>query len=509
MSDAAKQLQADLKKSRDELKAGDQQRLKESKERIKKQNELTNKANKETPQQSSSEGGADQKTVKCPSCGSENKIKEKVAGKYIYSITFPFTKFTMRIPNPLAFLGKVVNYDSNLKSGEKCKACEGKKEIPDVSDDSAKYQQAQQTIDQNAPALMETEAKLGTGGTRTTYIQGSDMLNVGLGFNHNVSYEVIEKGNIAPQFGGETKSPQKGGVATNAVVGKQSELAWPQSIGNYFIKCANKFNVLAGGGGITIATKGPLTLSGGTIRFSGPSLTLGSNDGPLTLEGDTVTIGGKNITLSPAGGQAHVTGALTCNNATVAGHLHTEGISFTRGSCPAVNKETSNDQANKDVTKTEGAVWQYQALVGAIIELSLFLQAIPSNTFSSKRIISVEGIQSMIDRMKATIKLAFPIELVPTGIAFGVGVSVVYNFPHHHGIPNMFHTHTVKLPDMDYSDTAEEARGKGYSAAATGGAPANLTENGAARKFEGLLRTVETTYGLVCEAYNYVSRMFK
>lgn len=474
----------------------------------------TNKANKQPASATSS----DKRTVKCPACAEENRVKLKNAGKYIFNIAFPFTKFTIKIPNPSAFFGKTVSYDENLKDGKKCEACQGKKKIPDVTDDTTKYEQAQQKINQNAEQILEHESKLGKGGSRTTYVQGSELLFVGLGFNSNDSYENTPKGNIAPKMTGNEKSPQQGGTPAPAVVGKQAELAWPQHVGNYVIKCANKFNVLAGSGGITLATKGPLTISGGMIRFSGPSVTLGSQDGPLTLEGKTVAIGGENVAIAPTGGQMFVRGTMAATgNAIVAGHTHSEGLSFVKATCPGVNKESSMDQANKETTKTEAAIWTYKATSSAMLELMLYVQSIPSSAMNVKRIISVEGVQSLLDRLTHTAKLTMPFDnmMMPTGIAIGVGnlgypvISQVYNFPHHHGIPNMHHTHNVKQPDINLCDTPDEVRGKVYSGALTGGAPADVTSDGGARKLEGLMRITESTYGLVCEGFNFISRTFK
>lgn len=461
---------------------------------------------------------AQQREVKCPVCASENKVKVKNAGKYIFSITFPFTKFTINVLNPQALFGKVVSYDENLKNGEKCPVCQGKKKIPDVTDDSAKYEQARQKIEQSADEILKHESKLGLGGSRTTFVQGSELLQVGLDFNRNDSYEKIENGSIAPKLNAKTKSPQQEGEPVTAVVGKQAELGWPQQVGNYIVKCANKFNLLAGSGGITLATKGPLNISGGNITFSGPSVTLGSQDGPLTLEGDSVAIGGKNIALAPSGGQTFVRGTIAATgNAVVAGHTHSEGISFIRATCPGINQESSMDQANKDTTKTEAAIWSFKATASAILELQLFLQAIPSSAFNSKRILAVEGVQSLMDRIAHVAKVSMPFDnnMQPTGIALGIGnlgapvISLVYNFPHHHGIPNLHHTHNTKVADITLEDTPDAVRGKVYNGALTGGAPANQTEDGGARKLKGLIKLSESTYGLLCEGVNFISRIFK
>lgn len=480
----------------------------------KKVNEQTTAAKKDSQKQpSTTPSSAEQRTVKCPSCSELNKIKVKNGGKYMFSLTFPFTKFTLNIPNPLAFFGKVVTLEENLKDGKKCARCQGKKKVVDVTDDTAKYKEARQYLEQEAQKITELESRLGEGGNETVNIQGSYFLNVGSEFNRNNPYTMEKDGGSVPIFTGNTNSPQGEQKPTTAVTGKQAELGWPQHIGNFIVKCGNKFRITSGGGGITFSTKGPLTLEGGIIRFIGPSLTLGSQDGPLTLEGETVTIGGKDVVVAPTGGQTYFRGTVAATgNAVIAGHTHSEGLSFIRATCPGVNKESSMDQANKDTTKTEAAIWSYKATASSILELLLYVQAIPSSVFNSKRIVSVEGLQSLIDRIAHITKLAMPLDnnMMPTGICIVAGsAGLVYNFPHHHGIPNLHHTHNTKVADITLEDTPEAVRGKVYNGALTGGAPANLTEDGGARKLQGLLKIAESTYGLLCEGFNLISRLFK
>lgn len=464
-------------------------------------------------------GSSGQRMVECPGCSDKNKVKDKNGGKYIFSITFPFTKFTIRIPNPLALFGKTVTYDENLKDGEKCPLCEGKKKIPDPTDDKAKYEQARQQIQQDADKIMEEENKLGPGGSKSEFIQGSKLVVVGQEFNRNDSAEVLpEGGTVGSMNGDKNKVPQGAPKTGPAVKGIQSEMGWPQQMGNYVIKCGNKFNVLAGGGGITMATKGPITISGGVINFTGPSVTLGNSNGVLALEGGTVAIGGTNVAIAPTSGQTYFRGTVAATgNAIIAGHTHSEGLSFIRATCPGINKESSMDQANKDASKTESTIWTYKATSSAILEIMMYVQAIPSSASNVKRIIAVEGIQSLFDRIVSMAKQAMPFDnmMMPTGIAIGVGnlgypvISQVFNFPHHHGIPNMHHTHNTKQPDITLEDSKDAVRKKVYTGALTGGAPANVTEDGGARKLEGLIKIAESTYGLLVEGFNFVSRMFK
>ena len=72
------------------------------------------------PKSQGVQGFADQREVPCPTCNSQNVVKDRIAGKTYFKIPF-----------------------------------------------------------------LEAESKLGLGGTRTTFIAGSELLSVGLGFNSN------------------------------------------------------------------------------------------------------------------------------------------------------------------------------------------------------------------------------------------------------------------------------------------------------------------------------------
>lgn len=244
-----------------------------------------------------------QQLCRCPTCSPLNIVVGKTAGKNYFKI--PFTNF--KIPRFDHLLGFTATFDSNRRKGEKCGACGGKKTLVDVNDDAPKYEQAAIAMDEKSSQIMEAESKLGLGGSRTTLIQGSEMLFVGLGFNNNKSYEVLNDSAIAPSMRGG-KIPQQNATKVNAVVGKQSSLAWPQQVGNYIIKCANKFNLLAGSGGIMLASPGPLTISAGMTKIVGPQISIGTSSGPLTLEGDSVNIMGRAVSITPTGGELFVKG---------------------------------------------------------------------------------------------------------------------------------------------------------------------------------------------------------
>lgn len=432
----------------------------------------------------------------CPTCSAENKVKDKVAGKSYFKI--PFTEF--KIPRFDHIIDKTPTFDANRREGEKCGSCGGSKKIPDPTNDSAKYQQVAQKVEQNSEKILEKEAKLGLGGTRTTLIQGSDLLFVGLGFNGNKTHEVVGDGAIAPSMKGG-KIPQQNATTVNAVVGKQGGLAWPQQVGNYTIKCANKFNLLAGAGGITLATPGPLTISSGMLKITGPQVALGCANGPLTLEGQSVNISGKTIAMTPTGGELFVKGNISnTGNITTQGHAHFESASFVKAACVGINKSTLPATANPDVVSTQRATWQGKAVSAALLDIQNFYQTVPTDSKSSAfKLASPKVNQNISDRMSSMSKLCLPWEKEVTGYVIpgttfqalinGYPCSVqiispvdLHNFPHVHGIPEMKHTHEVYLPDMDYTnDSPDTLRDKVLSGAHESGVPQDPTKDNATR----------------------------
>lgn len=472
-----------------------------------------------------------QRLCRCPVCGPCNKTKDKVAGKNYFKI--PFTN--LKVPRLDHIFDKTYTFDQNRRPGQKCGICGGKKTIPDVTDDSLKYQKIAQNIDQNAEKIMEAEAKLGLGGTRTTIIQGSDMLFVGLGFNNNKTYEVLPDAGIAPTMRGG-KVPQQNGMPVNAVVGKQGSLAWPQQVGNFAIKCANKFNLLAGAGGITIATPGPLTISAGITKIIGPQLTIGSSTGPLTLEGDSVNITGRAVSITPAGGELFVRGNINnTGNITTQGHAHFESVSFTKGSCVSTTKQTYNSTANVDVTQTQPATWSGFALGAALLDLQTYYQMILTDASTSAfRLLSLKEMTNVADRMTSISKYSMPIESIPTGLILpGTAISIngtcpcndggfavgtiagattspipLFNFPHTHGLPEMHHKHEITLPDLDYtSQTPTALRKKVLNGAHESGVPANPTKDTLKRLREVGKVAVEFAAALPAEAIKLAAKV--
>lgn len=467
-----------------------------------------------------------QRLCRCPTCSPLNVVVGKIAGKNYFKI--PFTN--IKIPRFDHLLGLNSTFDSNRRKGEKCGACGGKKTLVDVHDDEAKYQQVANTMQEKSEHIMEAESKLGLGGTRTTLIQGSDMLFVGLGFNNNRTYEVINDGAVSPSMKGG-KIPQQNATKVNAVVGKQGSISWPQQVGNYAIKCANKFSLLAGAGGITIATPGPLTISAGMMKIIGPQLSIGSSSGPLTLEGDSVNITAKAISITPTGGELFVKGNISnTGNITTQGHAHFESASFVKASMIATNKQTFQAVANIDNTCTQPATWSFKAVASQLGDLKTFFENILTDTTSSAfRLMSPKEMQNLADRMSSLVKLCFPIELKPTGIilpgfcnVFGIGNHgypvystnlmpiPIWNFPHHHGLPELIHKHEITLPDIDYTSSSPEAlRKRVLTGAHESGVPSDPTKDTASRLDEVLRTSVEFARTMVVEGMKMASKAIR
>ena len=421
------------------------------------------------------------KDVPCPMCSKGAKKKDVSGGRKEFKI--PFTNPSYRIPIP-PFIAAMLS-----PSPQAC-VCKGQGTTKDFSDDSAKYQQAAQKAQANIQKITETEAKLGTGGSRTTIIQASDTLYIGLGFNRNDSYEIVEEGHMSPGKLALGKENAKSGAAfaegykSNAVQGKQTSLGWPSASGSYSIKCANKYQLLAGSGGVTMATKGPITISGGITTITGPQVTIGSSSGPLTLEGDVVSITGKTITLAPTDANVFIKGTISgTGNAVFGGQVHAETLSFCKASCVGVETRTTVEPANPDTTQTFPAAWggAYGAATGitsSVMDIMIYMMNIVTDFETALvNLLAPTQLLNLVNRMGTMVKIIIPIEILPTGICIGFApfptVGLIWNYPHTHGLPSLNHTHGVMVPDIDYKNyaTPQALRGKVVNPSLTANAP--------------------------------------
>ena len=446
-------------------------------------------------------GGANQRKLKCPFCS--GKIMAKSGGRLFATVGgFLQRNFSIRIPTALqSYLQEntPVTVKSALK--EKCKVCGGKGTIKDPTDDTDKYKEAKSIAKKYSKEIEEKEALLAPPcGNRYTIIQGSDLLEVGIGMNDAPSYRVDKdqgvrnKGLIDPgQVNTKKAGPQfPEGATANHVQG----LNPPASPGgHYVIKCSNKFSLLAGAQGVDITTGGPVTIHGGITQIIGPEVTVGSGTGKLLLEGDVVSINGKSVEVTPSDGHLFVKGTISnSGNLMVGGHVHAESVSFVKAECSGRNEPTTIS-APADLM-TGPAFWggiAAEALPSVIKDLVQNTVQNAAEPKFAQQLVSQRGALSMSEKMVNLAYCSLPQEVKPSGwiipgttITFasinaanaslgtvtgtlnGLAGSVVtaapillYNFPHTHALPDLRHTHEVRIPDLDCSaDSAQEVRGK-------------------------------------------------
>jgi len=475
------------------------------KARVEAQKAAAQKEADKATSQSSSGGGSDQQEVTCPTCSPQAKVKDKSAGKYIINLNFFFTKFTIRIPKIFDFIPKVKTYDETKRKGQKCEACDDKKKIKDVADDKAKYQQVAQQAQAAIPEIMEQEAKLGLGGTRTTIIQGNENLQVGAIFNNNKTFRPEKEGGIAIDSLAKGTQPRPHGAKCQKPVPVDGMIGWPAAVGNYTIKCGSVYNLLVGAGGVNIDTKGPINIKGGITSITAPQITLGCKEGPLRIDADSIDISGSYINVSPTKGKFYVRGAVhSSGNMVCAGHTHSESMSFVKAACCGTNETSTMDQGNKDVSQSRKSTWGgmgVKAIITSLLDVQLFYSSIPSDDVkvAASRILGPSEMVNTANRMLTMIAMMFPIELLPTGICITIlGPGIVYNFPHLHGVPPMMHTHNTRVPDIDTTaDSPEALRGKVLHDGTEGNAPGEAVRDSLWKKINALIESISSLLGLV------------
>jgi len=487
----------------------------------------------QTPQTSPQGTPPNGDEVQCPHC--TGKILTKKSARISSGIGGLLRRcFPIKLPTGLVKLltdNAPVQKKAALKGS--CKSCKGKGTIKDPAKLAAPAaEKVKAAYQKNAKEITELENKLAPhGGNRYTVIQGSEVLEVGLGFNDAPSYSVIEgagrrNGRMVSDLSSKGAPMFFEGAESNYIQGINS-VASPG--GHYFVKCSNKFSVAAGVQGIDLTTGGPVTISGGITRISGPEITIGGQTGPLTLEGEVVYLNGKSVEVATSDGDFCVRGNIsTTSNATIGGHTHSESVSFVNALCVGT-KDGHTDEGSPNDFHT-GPAFYGSAGNTAQSQVALDMAAfVASNTSSLEKIKNMMG-PAYKDSLGAKIKnMAYqmtPYEqevtgwIIPgtkmkTAVTDGTGVTItgtctcpcnygltpatgpititlgtlqieqitqtvinnieLHNFPHSHVLPDLKHNHTIRLPDMDYSaDNAEQLRGKIKPAISTP-APYNIS----------------------------------
>lgn len=455
--------------------------------------------------------------VKCPFCNGEVLPKKNARP---FSKISGFVQRTFNIKIPTGLMGWLqqnnsVSKDSIWKNSGEC-TCKGKKSFKDPSDDSAKWEAVKGNAQAAAKEIEQAEADIGAvGGNFYSLVQGHALLEFGLGMNDAPSYRVDKeksirnKGLLDPS---KTNTKQGGpipeGAPANHVQGINS-LASPG--GHLQIKCANKMTLQTGAQGLDFNTGGPLTISGGITRITGPEISIGTQTGRLALEGETLNLNGKSIEAAPSDGHFFVKGTISnTGNLMVGGHAHLESASVVKMETTGRNEVTS-PAANTD-TYQGPAFWSYyEGLPAAMKDLLGYVTANLTNPVHAQQIVTPRFVQGITDKMQ---NLAYHMrftESLPTGVIYpgfclviGTGnlgypvVSVnpsfvpIWNFPHCHAAPDNNHTHEVRVPDIDYSaDSEEELRGKQSGVSASAPLHKTQTQN------NGFLELLWSVIGLV------------
>lgn len=428
--------------------------------------------------------------IPCPFC--EGKVLPKKNMRTMATVT-GWLERNVGLKIPLGLLDFFLQFapvskTQLRKEASSCEACEGRRTIEDPSDDSDRIAQSLARAREKADRLAFLESELAPAcGNRYTIIQGSELLEVGLGFNDAPSYRVDEQ--MGVRAGGildpAQVNPEKGGPQIpqgkrcNHVQGINS-LASPG--GHYFVKCANKFQVLAGAQGIELTTGGPLTINAGITKITGPELSIGTQTGRLSLEGEVMNLNAKSIEAAPTDGHFYVKGTISnTGNLLCAGHSHLESASVVKMETTGRN-EPSKSASPSDLYSGP-AFWGGMGIEGLIATIKDQIGHVQSRLTNPVELVQVLSFRIGFEQFDKSWNLGYnmrPWELLPTGVilpgtcfTLGIGnlgypvVSVnptfvpVFNFPHTHALPGMSHNHETRIPDIDCTaDTAAQLRMK-------------------------------------------------
>ena len=210
-------------------------------------------------------------------------------------------------------------------------------------------------INTNTMETSRLENRLSSGGHLTQYIGKSQTVFVGGALNDLNSIRVDPEGKrkLVGNFSSESgngvfplhrPTPHVEQVATNNLAG-----------GDYFMQCANKFELLTGANGISMKTLGPLNIQGRIMSISGDQVNISSDKEVMIDGGDNTTITGNSLTLCPrmqeVDGQQFKSIALdatvgTTGNFINKGGMHVEGQLFTQGITAPVEYQNSEPTLN-------------------------------------------------------------------------------------------------------------------------------------------------------------------
>ena len=322
-------------------------------------------------------------------------------------------------------------------------------------------------------AISDSEAAIGSGNS-IDLINGNMMIKVGFGMNESKSIRSIPNG--APVTGKVQVHP-KGTVpsgGTGTAITETNGVA--PAYGDFLLDCANSAKIVTGAKGFSVDTKGSIVLaSNGLMNITAAQLSLGSKQGRVLVEGEHIVLAGKSVEAVPSDGQFVVSGTLgATGNVVVGGLTHSEGLSFVHGTCTGRNEKVKG-ASHSDLT-TGPAFWgspiNVEGTQAALSDLSMYVQLLASDPVRSVMSGGLRSVNTLMDKIMNLVYVSLPSELSKSGGLVQTGFCIInnapvpiYNFPHVHAIPEGFHDHTVRVPNMDYSaDTAEDVRAKAGAA---------------------------------------------
>ena len=460
-------------------------------------------------------------TIKCPTCnGGQKQVIVNQAGKKYIDLTDQVTRWPQAVRKLVQGIDDLVNgiitvADVNDRWFKKvCPTCHGLNIVEDPTGQTGfNAEKAAIKYKEIAQPLTEQEQIYGdkATGNRYTIVANYDVLDVGAGMNNNPSYRIDPSGHAPGHIG--TDVPQVVVHHKSPVVQGTQPASTPG--GHYAIKCSNKFTCLVGAQGIDIATHGPINITGGQTKISGPDVTIGSSTGPVNISGHHLQLTGQTLSIRPVGlsAQAIVQGTMgVTGNIVVGGGVHVDGdLSFTSATVPSkmVRTKYSSDwsmntamatwagpaerrlgapplgyenvQETSSSTGTNANSEIGQALTFETENYTRSLVAMTNDP--SKLHETYRGFMTVADHNAHLAYLLYTTEWQPTGVCMaetfekkelkvyskpgGKGKLVgyvkidkmpMYNYPHQHQLFDGWHTHEMEVPNINLLDTADEVR---------------------------------------------------
>lgn len=431
----------------------------------------------------------------CPDCGapqgipnagkmSVNKKKKPVNDTNSWFPSQPFAGLNflqiaaLVLESIGSFLGNLVDI-FDVKEG-KCETCGGKREVEDKSDQKPEIQKTVAAANAQKEKLTELESKAsggtGLGGNDIKLIVGNKFLKVGMAYNDFQSYESVPEGKDVPA--GVDMHPQGPTKVSRKIAQVNGLNPLPTIGGNYTMEIGNHFKVRTGAQGIELSTEGPFIVKAGQTQFIGPEVAIGTATGETRISGNHLQLDGESIALTPGRngrGQVITQGTHTVTGNMVAqGGAHIEGdLSFISATCPF--KEDRTKHSSQEAEYCGPARWSAFAAVQGARD---FLRTLTIRTLDPSMIIlSPRQILNLLMDAKELGEKALPLELLPTGLIFGVmpgpAILPIWNFPHHHTLTDQIHAHNMRVPNINMLEDAEQVRGPAGAKVLRAPVPAN------------------------------------